>query len=114
MINKTPDIMEHLIDRDPSIVFVSETWLKTLKSNVTALVKEYGYTLLHNPRKGRKKEDGGGVGILLKRDISYKPVNHSQFSSFEHKMLRVEIGRNLDINIQGALRTRYSLSKRSC
>ena len=32
MVNKTPDIMEHIIDRDPSIVFLQETWLKTNRS----------------------------------------------------------------------------------
>ena len=55
MINKTPEIMEHVLDRDPSIVLFQETWLKTDKSNVTAMVKEYGYILLHSIRKNREK-----------------------------------------------------------
>ena len=67
MINKTPDIMEHVIDRDPSIVLLQETWLKTNRSNVTSMVKEYGYILLHNIRKNREKTGGGGVGILSSR-----------------------------------------------
>ena len=82
MVNKTPDIMEHIIDRDPSIVFLQETWLKTNRSNVTALVKDYGYVLIHNTRKNREKEGGGGVGLLLKHDINYKHVKHKEFSSF--------------------------------
>ena len=45
MVNKTPAIMEHVIDNDPSIVLLQETWLKSNRSNVTALVKEYGYVL---------------------------------------------------------------------
>ena len=89
MINKTPDIMEHLLDREPSIVFLSETWLKSNRNNVTSLVKEYGYILLHNIRKNRKKETGGGVGILLKIDINYKRINHKQFSSFEHIIIKI-------------------------
>ena len=91
MINKTPGIMEHVIDRDPSIVLLQETWLKTKRSNVTALVKEYGYVLLHNPRKGREKNNGGGVGIMVKKDMKYKPITHGQFSSFEHKIIKLSI-----------------------
>ena len=86
--------MEHLLDRDPSIVFLQETWLKTNRNNVTALVKEYDYVLLHNIRKNRGKEKGGGVGILLKKDIKYKRLNHSQFTSFEHIIVRVYLENN--------------------
>ena len=96
-MNKTPDIMEHIIDRDPSIVFLQETWLKTNRSNVTALVKEYGYVLIHNTRKNREKEGGGGVGILLKQDINYKIVKHRQFSSFEHKIVKVVVEKGRSI-----------------
>ena len=94
MINKTPEIMEHVVDRDPSIVMLQETWLKTNRSNVTALVKEYGYILLHNIRKDREKAGGGGVGILLKRDMKFKRIKHGQFSSFEHKVVKVSIQNN--------------------
>ena len=31
MICKTEQIMEHLMDRNPSIIFLSETWLKSDK-----------------------------------------------------------------------------------
>ena len=58
--------MGHVIDDNPSIVFLQETWLKTNRSNVTAMVKEYNYVLLHNIRKDRKKDTGVGVGIILK------------------------------------------------
>ncbi len=89
MINKTEIIMEHLLDRDPSIVFVSETWLKSDNSHVTALVKTYGYLLIHNRRKGRDKELGGGVGILLKDTIVYKHVNYKTYSSFELSVVKI-------------------------
>ena len=83
--------MEHLLDRDPGIVFVSETWLKSNKCSVTALVKTYGYVLVHNRRKDRQKETGGGVGVLLKQDFKYKRIPHKQFSSFEHIMINVSL-----------------------
>ena len=86
--------MEHVIDNDPSIVLLQETWLKSNRSNVTALVKEYGYVLLHNIRKNREKSSGGGVGILLKKDMKYKKIKHGQFTSFEHKVVKVIIENN--------------------
>ena len=92
MINKTPEIMELVIDRDPSIVFLQETWLKTNKSYVTALVKDYGYVLVHNIRKNRKKITGGGVGILLKNNVKFKRIKHKQFESFEHVIVKISIG----------------------
>ena len=94
MVNKTPKIMEHLLDRQPSIVFISETWLKSNRNSVTALTKTYGYNLLHNIRKNRKKELGGGVGILMKLDICYKRINQKQFSSFEHIVMKVSLEQN--------------------
>ena len=65
-INTTETIMDNLSDRDPNIVFLSETWLKTNKNHVTATC---GYILLHDRRKDRDKELDGGVGILLKLGI---------------------------------------------
>ena len=82
------------MDREPSIAFLQETWLKTQRSYVTALVKEYGYVLLHNIRKNRKKSTGGGVGILLKKEMKYKRIKHAQFTSFEHIVVKVSIENN--------------------
>ena len=58
MVNKTPNILEHLLDRDPGIVFISETWLKSDSGDITALLKSCGYKLVHNRRKNRAKETG--------------------------------------------------------
>ena len=69
MISRIPLIMEHLLDRNPTIVYISETW--------------FNYILLHNRRKDIDKELGG-VGILLKVGIHYKHINDKTFASFEH------------------------------
>ena len=113
MVNKTPDIMEHILDRDSSIVFLSETWLISNKNYVTALVKTYGYVLVHRIRKDRLKEIGGGVGILLKSNIEHKSISHGHFSSFEHiiikasfkskKLLLISIYRILFVSITAFL-----------
>ena len=89
MINKTPKIMEHLQDHDPGIVFISETWLKSDTSDVTALLKTYGYKLIHNRRKNRDKETGGGVGVLLKSSMKHKHMNFKSFSSFEMTVVKM-------------------------
>ena len=57
--------MEHILDCDASVVFLSETWMEADKNDITALVRTYGYTLLHNRRKGREKETGGRVVIMV-------------------------------------------------
>ena len=56
MIRKTPRIMEQLIDEEPDLVFIQETWLKSSKNNVTSITKDYGYLLVHNIRKNRERE----------------------------------------------------------
>ena len=89
MINKTPEIMEHIRDHDPSIGFLTETWLKSEVSDVTALVKTYGYRLLHNRRKNREKQTGGGVGVLLKTGMKYKHMSRKSYSSFELTVVKV-------------------------
>ena len=87
--NKCDQVMEHVIDNDTEVMFLSETWLKSKKNEITAEVKTYGYELHHNPRKNRKKETGGGVGILVKNTMDVKPVKVNQFQSFEHCILKV-------------------------
>ena len=91
MVNKTPDIMEQLLDRDSAIVFLQETWLKSNRSNVTSLVKDFGYKLIHNIRKNREKEIGGGVGVLFKWGMNYKRVKSKEYSSFEHIIIRIPV-----------------------
>lgn len=83
--------MEHVIDFDAEVLFISETWLKTKKNEVTAAVRNYGYTLRHNIRKDRRKETGGGVGILVKTALEVKPVKVKQFQTFEHYVLKLRV-----------------------
>ena len=89
MVHKTEDIMEYILDRDYDVVFLSETWLTSDFNHVTALVKSYGYMLLHNRRKNRLKEIGGGVGILLKLSIGSKHIKSKEYSSFELTIVKV-------------------------
>ena len=91
--NKLPGIMEHILDRKSDIVFLTETWLPSDKNSITAEVKTYGYKLLHNRRKDRLKEIGGGVGILIKDGLISKKLPVRQFISFEHSMVKLSLSR---------------------
>ena len=97
MVHKTEQIMEHIRDRDPDVVFLSETWLTSEENHVTALVKTYGYKLLHNRRKNRQKETGSGVGILIRTSMVYKHMKTKTYSSFELTMVKVFINNNKSI-----------------
>ena len=89
--NKLPDIMEHILDCNSDIVFLTETWLQTDENAITAEMKTYGYELLHNRRKDRKKEIGGGVGVLIKNNMSSKQLKVKHYSSFEHTVVQIRL-----------------------
>lgn len=82
--------MEQITDDDTDIIFLTETWLKNDKNDVTATIKSLGYKLLHNRRKDRDKEQGGGVGIMFKKTLSCKQVRTTQYISFEHTVVNIK------------------------
>ena len=75
--------MEHIIDNDSDIVFLTETWLTANNNSITAKFKEYQYELYHIPRKGRIKTVGGGVGVIAKNIFEVKPITINQYKTFE-------------------------------
>ena len=58
------------------------------------MIKTYGYTLLHDRRRGREKEVGGGVGIAIKTSMMGKHLKGRAFSSFEYSMISVKLTNN--------------------
>lgn len=92
--NKCAEVMEHVCDQNASLVFLSETWMEADKNEITALVKTYGYTMIHNRRKERKKEVGGGVGILVKSTFVHKHMKCKFFTSFEATMVNIKLTNN--------------------
>ena len=87
--NKCPQLIEYIIDHDVDVVLLSETWLKSKKNEVTAMVEQHGYKLHHTIRKNRAKEVGGGVGIIVKKSLTAKQIKVKQFKSFEHCVVKV-------------------------
>ena len=76
--------MESIIDQGISILFVTETWLTSMKNDVTATIKSYGYNLIHYIRKDSVKCRGGGVGIIYNSsDLNLTPVFDKCGDTFE-------------------------------
>ena len=99
IVNKQTEVLKHILDTDPDVVFVSETWLPDDKNDITATVKSYGYKLLHNHRKDREKITAGGVGIMLRNNIECKHLKGKQYSSFEHTMVKVKTSSNTKLTL---------------
>ena len=107
MNNKLPELMEHLTDNRPEIVFLTETWLTSEKNKITAEVKEYGYELLHKIRKNRRKERGGGVGVLIRANITGKQLLSKEFHSFEHCVVRIPLNNKESMILITVYRLQY-------
>ena len=69
------------MDYGADVVVLPETWMKSNNDDITAMIKPYGYKLLHNRR--RNKIIGGCVGVMLKVSLSSKHISDQPFSSFE-------------------------------
>ena len=83
--------MEHLLDCNSDIVFLTETWLQSDENAITAEIKTYGYRLLHDRRKDRAKELGGGVGVMVKNSMSSKQLKVKHYLSFEHTVAQIRL-----------------------
>ena len=87
-------LLEHIIDYDADVVFLLETWMEADKNDIGAMANSRGYELLHNRRRDRENEVGGGVGVLVKTSITHKQLNSKSVSSFEHTMLEIKLTNN--------------------
>ena len=81
---RLPYILDHV--RDNKCDLVTLTWLSPDNAKNASVVQEcadYGYTLFHIPRPTRR---GGGVGILVKDNISIvrNKIHHLAHNTFEH------------------------------
>ena len=105
--NKLPDLMEHILDRGSDVVFLTETWLQEDKNAITAEIKTYGYRLLHDRRKDREKERGGGVGILVRATLIAKQLSVKHFHSFEHTIVKMPLTRRRTLYLISVYRLQY-------
>ena len=101
MRNKVADIMGYITNNDVDLTLIQETWIRKCDGAILTKIKEYGYDIV-TYRKKVKLEWGGGVAIILRKDLK---VNHikgkSNFKTFEHITCKVitETGPILLINM---------------
>ena len=105
--NKCAEVLEHVTDQDADVAFISETWMEADKNDITAEIKASGYKLIHNRRKDREKDRGGGVGVMLKTGIAHKHIPCKSFSSFEHSMVSVKMLSNTKLLLITIYRLQY-------
>ena len=70
IVNKVDNVLTTLSDKSIDIAAICETWLTASSCPTTAIIKSYGYALIHSFRKDRK---GGGVALLYKSCYSLSP-----------------------------------------
>ena len=87
--NKLPEVIEHVLDNDSDLFFITETWLTSEKNKVTVDFKEQGYILKHNTRNSSKKEWGGGTGIAVKNTIRSTQIPTKHYNSFELTVVKI-------------------------
>ena len=79
--NKTFGTCEFLIDKNCDLCFVTEAWLKLKDESIMAEIKDMGYDIKFQPRRGSKK--GGGVAVLYKPDLNLDKCAIKSFKTFE-------------------------------
>ena len=81
LVNKTVGVMEHLLDMDCDICFIQETFLREGDKAKLAEIREYGWSVLSDPRKHRS---GGGIAMLYRNNIQLKANNKvTKYKSFQ-------------------------------
>ncbi len=95
------------MDRRSDIVFLTETWLQSDKNSVTAEAKSFGYKFLHDRRKDRAKEGGGGVGVLVKEALSSKQLPVKHYTSFEHTIVKISLANNKTLFVVTVYRLQF-------
>ena len=85
--NKTTQVLELLLENGTDMCCLSETWLRSGDSAITSEIAERGFSIFHNPRKGR----GGGTAVLFKSDLRVTKQTTKIFKSFENSSRVVDL-----------------------
>jgi len=102
--NKAAEFTDFICDYKPDIAAITETWLHENESAARVSCTPIGYTLLDNPRSGRR---GGGTGILFRKCLIANQHASGQFPSFEISEWKVTSG-SLRIHLIVVYRPPYS------
>lgn len=99
--------MEHVSDHNADVAFITETWLKSDKNQITADIQTHGYRLKHSIRNDPDKERGGGVGILVRSTMSVTQLSSKPFSSFEHVVIKLTCSKRKTVLLISIYRLLY-------
>ena len=80
LCNKIPGVTEFLKDKKCDACFITEAWLKLSDTSKISEIKDLGYEVEFQPRKGKR---GGGVCVLYKDYVKLKKCNITKYKSFE-------------------------------
>ena len=101
--NKIDDIMCKLSDYSVDIAGISETWLKENNSPITAVIKSYGYSIIHNHRADQR---GGGTALIYKSCYTASQLSvEDKFETFEYTAVNVKSQYNKKITFVIMYRT---------
>ena len=89
--NKAEDIANFILDESIDILTITETWLKSGDYDKVTLgnLVPKGYKLMHTPRAKRR---GGGVGIIIRKNIRSTVQRARHYSAFEHMEALIQSG----------------------
>ena len=80
--NKVNKVMQYLCDNNIDVAGICETWLTDTNSPTTAWIRNYGFSIIHNFREGRR---AGGTAIIYKSTLSFSPISFSgTFKTLEY------------------------------
>ena len=79
--NKTYGLCEFLKDTHCDICFVTEAWLKLKHTSTVAEIRDMGFDIKFQPRRGSRK--GGGCAVIFKPALNVDKCATSSYKTFE-------------------------------
>ena len=82
LCNKTVGVIEFLKEHHCDICFITEAWVKMKDESVLAEIRDLGYEIKFQPRRGSRR--GGGVCVLYTPGLDVNKCNNiKSYKSFE-------------------------------
>ena len=104
-LNKTAEIVEHIVDSNIDICIITETWLKEYDYVTTPALSPNGYGFKGFPRQSNRA--GGGTGIMFKDSLTVSMAEGKEMKSFEYSEWNVCIHKR-NIKLVALYRPPYS------
>ena len=79
--NKVDTLTGYILEEDLDITVLTETWLKDGDIAMTRDLAPDGFSIYN---VNRKLKSGGGVAIIYRDGLIFKPTNHKHFESLEY------------------------------